>query len=225
MMSISPTAHWKGETQFRLAPVVSRHVYRRQPQGESAGRNLFQCDQRLAPSVHRVHTPTGRHQGVWHPLRRGGIPSRRPRDRHARRGQHRHEILRPHRPQAGAVDRAGRTIVYSVTSKDIQVSKTEVDVATSWKRRTVDFQEHPCEGVAGSLSKRFGVQFDVRNPKVYAIHSPERWSGNVWNASWNTHAHLGHALQVCAQRKPEPGETDNHHILTKKISAMKPNPP
>ena len=62
----------------------------------------------------------------------------------------------------------GEAIVYSVTSKDIQVSKTEVDVATSWKDGRLIFRNTPVREVLRSLSKRFGVQFDVRNPKVYA---------------------------------------------------------
>jgi len=62
----------------------------------------------------------------------------------------------------------GEAIVYSVTSKDIQVSKTEVDVATSWKDGRLIFRNTPVREVLRSLSKRFGVQFDVLNPKVYA---------------------------------------------------------
>jgi ferric-dicitrate binding protein FerR (iron transport regulator) len=61
----------------------------------------------------------------------------------------------------------GEAIVYSMTDKNIQVSKTEVDVATSWKDGRLIFRSTPMRGVLRSLSKRFGVQFDVRNPKIY----------------------------------------------------------
>lgn len=62
----------------------------------------------------------------------------------------------------------GEAIVYSMTDKNIQVSKAEVDVATSWKDGRLIFRNTPVREVLRSLSKRFGVQFDVLNPKVYA---------------------------------------------------------
>lgn len=58
-------------------------------------------------------------------------------------------------------------IVYSTKTRDVMISKTDVNVATSWKDDRLIFRNTPVRDVLRSLSKRYGVEFDVRNSNIY----------------------------------------------------------
>lgn len=59
--------------------------------------------------------------------------------------------------------RPGQEIVY--TQQHIKVNKADVEVTTSWKDGKLIFRDTPFEEVLRILSKRFGVDFVVKNPK------------------------------------------------------------
>lgn len=62
----------------------------------------------------------------------------------------------------------GESITYSKKDKTISIVKVNVDVVTSWKDNRLIFMDTPFKDVLHELSKRFSVDFYVRNPKVYA---------------------------------------------------------
>jgi len=59
----------------------------------------------------------------------------------------------------------GEEIVYSAKKQNIQVAKAAVDVAISWKDGKLIFRNTPLNEVLNSLSKRFDVDFVIKNPK------------------------------------------------------------
>ncbi|WP_321436056.1 FecR family protein [uncultured Bacteroides sp.] len=59
----------------------------------------------------------------------------------------------------------GEEIVYSAKEQNVQVAKVTVDVAISWKDSKLIFNNTPLNEVLNSLSKRFDVDFIVKNPK------------------------------------------------------------
>lgn len=61
----------------------------------------------------------------------------------------------------------GEQIIYSASNRNIKVLGAEVDVCTSWKDGKLIFRNTSVKDVLRSLSKRFDVTFDVRNPQVY----------------------------------------------------------
>lgn len=61
----------------------------------------------------------------------------------------------------------GQQITYSPTSKDVKVVNADVEVVMSWKDGKLIFHNTPVRDVLHMLSKRYGVTFDVRDPRVY----------------------------------------------------------
>lgn len=61
----------------------------------------------------------------------------------------------------------GQTITYSARTGRINVSTTDVGVATSWKDGHLIFRNTPLRDVLHSLSKRYGVEFIAKNQQVY----------------------------------------------------------
>lgn len=59
----------------------------------------------------------------------------------------------------------GQAIVYSAAKQNIQVAQAAVDVVTSWKDGKLIFKNTPFNEVLKSLSRRFNVDFIVKNPK------------------------------------------------------------
>ncbi len=61
----------------------------------------------------------------------------------------------------------GQQITYSPEGKTVRVGNADIDVVTSWKDGKLVFHNTPVRDVLRMLSKRYGVTFDVRNPRVY----------------------------------------------------------
>ena len=59
----------------------------------------------------------------------------------------------------------GQEIVYTAGQQRVKVAQADVEVATSWKDGKLIFRDTPFEEVLRILSKRFGVDFIVKNPK------------------------------------------------------------
>lgn len=62
----------------------------------------------------------------------------------------------------------GEKIVYSDFSKSVNVEKTDVEVAMSWTSGKLIFRNTSIEEVLNTLSKRYDVDFKVKNKKVYS---------------------------------------------------------
>ena len=62
----------------------------------------------------------------------------------------------------------GEKIIYSDFSKTVNVEKAEVDVAMSWTSGKLIFRNTPIEQVLNTLSRRYDVEFKVKNRKVYS---------------------------------------------------------
>lgn len=63
----------------------------------------------------------------------------------------------------------GEAIAYSTVSKDVQVTNTDVDAIISWKDNKLIFRNTSMKEVLNMLSKRFDIQFIVKNKNVYDI--------------------------------------------------------
>lgn len=61
----------------------------------------------------------------------------------------------------------GQEIVYTATQQHIKVDQADVEVATSWKDGKLIFRDTPFKEVLRTLSKRFHVDFIVKNPKCF----------------------------------------------------------
>lgn len=61
----------------------------------------------------------------------------------------------------------GQEIVYTATQQHIKVAQADVEVSTSWKDGKLIFRDTPFKEVLRMLSKRFDVDFVVKNPKCY----------------------------------------------------------
>ena len=59
----------------------------------------------------------------------------------------------------------GEEIIYSAKGQNVQVERAAVDVAISWKDGKLIFRNTPLNEVLNCLSKRFDVDFVVKNPK------------------------------------------------------------
>lgn len=62
----------------------------------------------------------------------------------------------------------GEKVVYSDFSKSVNVEKTDVEVAMSWTSGKLIFRNTSIEEVLNTLSKRYDVDFKVKNKKVYS---------------------------------------------------------
>lgn len=61
----------------------------------------------------------------------------------------------------------GQEIVYTAKQQHIKVAQADVEVAISWKDGKLIFRDTPFEEVLRTLSKRFGVEFVVKNPHSF----------------------------------------------------------
>lgn len=61
----------------------------------------------------------------------------------------------------------GQEIVYTAARQHIKVDEADVEVATSWKDGKLIFRNTSFEEVLKMLSKRFDVEFVVKNPKCF----------------------------------------------------------
>lgn len=61
----------------------------------------------------------------------------------------------------------GEKIIYSYQNRDVNVEKVDVDVAISWVEDKLIFKNTPIREVFRTLSKRYGVNFNVKNQRVY----------------------------------------------------------
>ncbi len=61
----------------------------------------------------------------------------------------------------------GNKIVYSPEKQEIHVERAQIDVITSWKDGKLIFRNTPLNETLNSLSKRYNVEFVVKNPKCY----------------------------------------------------------
>jgi len=61
----------------------------------------------------------------------------------------------------------GQEITYYVDKRVIQVAKSDIDVTIAWKDGQLIFRDTPFKDVLKSLSKRFNVDFIIKNPKCY----------------------------------------------------------
>lgn len=61
----------------------------------------------------------------------------------------------------------GQQITYSPADKTVRVGNADIDVVMSWKDGKLIFHNTPVRDVLHMLSKRYGVTFDVRDPRVY----------------------------------------------------------
>ena len=61
----------------------------------------------------------------------------------------------------------GQEIVYTATQQQIKIDQADVEVATSWKDGKLIFRDTPFKEVLKMLSKRFDVDFVVKNPKCF----------------------------------------------------------
>lgn len=63
----------------------------------------------------------------------------------------------------------GQEIVYEADSRDISVVKADIDVATSWRDGKLVFHNTSFDDALKMLSKRFDVDFEVKNKKYSAV--------------------------------------------------------
>lgn len=61
----------------------------------------------------------------------------------------------------------GQEVVYTPVQQQIKVDQADVEVATSWKDGKLIFRDTPFREVLKMLSKRFNVDFIVKNPKCF----------------------------------------------------------
>lgn len=61
----------------------------------------------------------------------------------------------------------GQEIVYTAKHQHVKVDQADVEVAISWKDGKLIFCDTPFEEVLRTLSKRFGVEFVVKNPDCF----------------------------------------------------------
>ena len=61
----------------------------------------------------------------------------------------------------------GQEIVYTAAQQQIKIDQADVEVATSWKDGKLIFRDTPFKEVLKMLSKRFDVDFVVKNPKCF----------------------------------------------------------
>lgn len=61
----------------------------------------------------------------------------------------------------------GQEIVYTPAQQQIKVDQADVEVVTSWKDGKLIFRDTPFKEVLKMLSKRFNVDFIVKNPKCF----------------------------------------------------------
>ena len=61
----------------------------------------------------------------------------------------------------------GERITYSSQKQNVSVEKTDVDVAISWVDDKLIFRSTPIRDVLKTLSKRYDVNFEVKNQRVY----------------------------------------------------------
>jgi ferric-dicitrate binding protein FerR (iron transport regulator) len=59
--------------------------------------------------------------------------------------------------------------VYEADSRDISVVKADIDVATSWRDGKLVFHNTSFDDALKMLSKRFDVDFEVKNKKYSAV--------------------------------------------------------
>lgn len=64
----------------------------------------------------------------------------------------------------------GQVAVFSRKSRELKLVKTEVDVAVSWKDNILLFRNTSAKEVIRAISKRYGVDFVVKNKKCYDNH-------------------------------------------------------
>lgn len=61
----------------------------------------------------------------------------------------------------------GQEIVYTATQQNIKVDQADVEVAIAWKDGKLIFRDTPFREVLKTLSKRFNVDFVVKDPKCF----------------------------------------------------------
>ena len=61
----------------------------------------------------------------------------------------------------------GQEIVYTAAQQQIKIDQADVEVITSWKDGKLIFRDTPFKEVLKMLSKRFDVDFVVKNPKCF----------------------------------------------------------
>ena len=61
----------------------------------------------------------------------------------------------------------GQEIVYTAAQQQIKIDQADVEVITSWKDGKLIFRDTPFKEVHKMLSKRFDVDFVVKNPKCF----------------------------------------------------------
>lgn len=61
----------------------------------------------------------------------------------------------------------GEKITYSSLSGDVEVEQTDVEVEKSWISGSLIFKNTSIRNVLHTLSKRYDVNFDVKNPRIY----------------------------------------------------------
>ena len=61
----------------------------------------------------------------------------------------------------------GQEIVYTAAQQQIKIDQADVEVITSWKDGKLIFRDTPFKEVLKMLSKRFDVDFVVKNPKMF----------------------------------------------------------
>ena len=69
----------------------------------------------------------------------------------------------------------GQEIVYTAAQQQIKIDQADVEVITSWKDGKLIFRDTPFKEVLKMLSKRFDVDFVVKN---------------AWDEFWNISAYL-----------------------------------